>query len=41
MLNVSFSELTLGKEFETFTEKCSDSELIKWGACGRPLLKMG
>ena len=41
VLNVCLSELTSGKEVETFTEECSDSELIKWDAFGRPLFKMG
>ena len=36
---LSYSTVTLGKEVETFTEECSDSELIKWDACGRSLLK--
>ena len=34
VFNVCFSELTLGKEVETFTEECSDSELIKGDAFG-------
>ena len=41
VFDVSFSDLTLGKEVEMFTEECSDSELIKWDACGGPLYKMG
>ena len=41
VFNVSFSELTLGKEVETFIEQCSDSELIEWDACGRLLFEMG
>ena len=42
-LNVfhSVADLTSGKEVEMFTEECSDSELIKCDACGRPLYKMG
>ena len=29
VLDFSFSDLTSGKEVETFTEECSDSELLK------------
>ena len=35
-----FVDLTSGNEVEMFTEECSNSELIKWDACGRPLHKM-
>ena len=41
MLDFSFSDLTSGKEVETFTEECSDSELLKWESCGRPRYKVG
>ena len=41
MLDFSFSDLTSGKEVETFTEECSDSELLKWDSCGRPRYKVG
>ena len=42
VFNVSFSELTLGKEGEKFIkEQLSDLELIEWDACGRLLFKMG
>ena len=42
VFNVSFSELTSGKEGEKFIEEqLSDLELIEWGACGRLLFKMG
>ena len=41
MLDFSFSDLTLGKEVETFTEECSDSELLKWDSSGRPCYKVG
>ena len=40
VFDFSFSDLTLGKEVEIFTEECSDSELIKCDSCGRPLYKM-
>ena len=41
VFNVSFSELTSGKEVEMFFEDCSDLELIEWDACSRLLFKMG
>ena len=41
VFDFSIADLTSGKEVEMFTEECSDSELIKWDACGRPLYKMG
>ena len=42
VFDFNFADLAWGREVETFTEECSDSELIKWDACGRPVLyKMG
>ena len=41
VLDFSFSDLTSAKEVETFTEECSDSELLKWESCGRPRYKVG
>ena len=41
VFNVSFSELTSGKEVETFIEEYSDLGLIEWDACGRLLFKNG
>ena len=41
VFNVSFSELTSGKEVETFIEECSDLELIEWDTCGMLLFIMG
>ena len=40
VFDFSFANLTSGNEVEMFTEECSDSELIMWDACGRPLYKM-